>query len=60
MKKDTDYCLAISVQKRVACALYELGSTNELRKLSTLFEMGVNTAGLIIHDFCNIIIDLLF
>ncbi|CAF1039448.1 unnamed protein product, partial [Rotaria sordida] len=57
-KNDTNYRAAIPVEKRIACALYALGSSSELRTISNLFGIGVNTTGLIVHEFCNTIIDL--
>ncbi|CAF0950124.1 unnamed protein product [Rotaria sordida] len=57
-KNDTNYRAAIPVEKRIACVLYALGSSSELRTISHLFGIGVNTTGLIVHEFCNTIIDL--
>ena len=57
-KKDINYRAAIPVEKRIACALYALGSSSELRTISNLFGIAVNTTGLILHQFCSTIIDL--
>lgn len=59
-KMNTNYRAAISVEKRVCCALYTLESTSELRTISHLFRVGGSTAGLIIHEFCTVLIDLVF
>jgi hypothetical protein len=57
-KNDTNYRAAVLVDKRVACTLYVLGSSNELRTISDLFGIGISTIGLIIHEFCSVLIDL--
>ncbi|CAF2774815.1 unnamed protein product [Rotaria sp. Silwood2] len=57
-KQDTNYRAAIPVQKRIACALYILGSTCELRTVSNLLGIGINTAGVLLHEFCDVMIDL--
>ncbi len=59
-KSDTNYRAAVPVEKRVACALYALGSTSELRTISNLFGLGVSTTSNIIHEFCSVLIDFYF
>ncbi|CAF1470821.1 unnamed protein product [Rotaria magnacalcarata] len=59
-RRDTVLRLAIPVDKRLACALYSLGSTSELRTVAHLFGIGKSTAASILHDFCNILVELFF
>jgi hypothetical protein len=59
-KKDTILRPSIPVQKRIAVALYALGSTSELRTIGNLFGIGKNTAGLLLHEFCCTLVDILF
>ncbi|CAF3340251.1 unnamed protein product [Rotaria sp. Silwood2] len=59
-KQDTVLRSAVPVDKRLACALYSLGSTSELRTIAHLFGIGKCTAANILHDFCDIIVELFF
>ncbi|CAF1537989.1 unnamed protein product [Rotaria magnacalcarata] len=59
-KSDTNYRSAIPIEKRLACALYTLGSSSELRTMGHLFGIGKSTAGEILHDICAALIDLFF
>ena len=59
-KQDTTLRSAISAEKRLACALYSLGSTSELRTVAHLFGIGKSTVAKILHEFCNVIVELFF
>ncbi|CAF2520751.1 unnamed protein product [Rotaria sp. Silwood2] len=59
-KKNTILREAIPVQKRIACALYTLGSTSELHTIANLFGIGKTTAALILHEFCHTLVNSLF
>ncbi|CAF3219914.1 unnamed protein product [Rotaria sp. Silwood2] len=59
-KDDTKFRLTISVEKRICCALYCLGSSSELRTIGNLFGIGKSTVGKILHEFCGIIIEVFF
>ncbi|CAF4211088.1 unnamed protein product, partial [Rotaria sordida] len=59
-KKDTVLRLAIPVDKRVACALYLLGTTGELRTIGHLFGIGKCSAANILHSFCSVIVEIYF
>ncbi|CAF3863201.1 unnamed protein product [Rotaria sordida] len=59
-KKDTVLRPAIPVDKRLACALYLLGSTCELRTVAHLFGIGKSTAAQLLHDFCEVFVNLFF
>ena len=59
-KKTTALRTAISVHKRIACALYTLGTTSELRTIAHLFGVGKTTVASIVHEFCNAIVNILF
>ncbi|CAF0853809.1 unnamed protein product [Rotaria sordida] len=59
-KKDTVLRPAIPVDKRLACALYLLGSTCELRTVAHLFGIGKSTAAQLLHDFCEVLVNLFF
>lgn len=57
-KEDTVLRIAIPVDKRVACALYSLGTTSELRTIGHLFGIGKCTVANILHEFCSIIVEI--
>ena len=59
-RKDTNYRACISVERRICCALYSLGSSSELRTIGNLFGIGKSTAGEILHDFCAVLTELFF
>lgn len=59
-RQDTLLRSAIPTDKRVACALYCLGSTGELRTIAHLFGIGRSTAANILHEFTQVIVDLFF
>ena len=48
---------AIPVEKRVATALWRLGTNVEYKTISHLFGVGVLTACVIVHDLCKSIVD---
>ncbi|XP_067648012.1 uncharacterized protein [Eurosta solidaginis] len=52
-KKDTNYRNAIPLEKRVAIALYALGSSSEYRSIASLFGVGKATVCKILIEFCN-------
>lgn len=54
MKKlDTRFRKAIPLKKRIAIALYTLGSSSEFRTISNLFGVGKATVTQIMEDFCR-------
>ncbi|CAF2893685.1 unnamed protein product [Rotaria sp. Silwood2] len=59
-KQDTKLRFSIPVEKRLACALYSLGSTSELRTVAHLFGIGKSTVAKILHEFCNVVVQLFF
>ena len=59
-RQDTALRLAISIEKRVACALYTLGSTSELRTIAHLFGIGRSTAANLLYEFTEILVELFF
>ncbi|XP_067633791.1 uncharacterized protein [Eurosta solidaginis] len=52
-KADTNWRTAISLQKRVAIALFTLGSAAEYRVVSELFGVGKSTVCAIFLEFCE-------
>lgn len=52
-KSDNNMRLCIPLKKRVAIALYALGSSTEYRTVARLFGVGRSTVGEIVLDFCN-------
>ena len=59
-KKNTNFHPCISVEKKVCCALYALGSTAELRTIANLFGIGKSTARQLLQHFCSILVDIFF
>ena len=59
-RNDTILRRAVPVEKRIACALYALGSTSELRTVANLFGLGKSTTGELLHEFCSTIVDVFF
>ena len=59
-KSDTKFRASVPVDKVVCCALYLIGSSAELKTVSNLFGIGKSTASEILHNFCNITIELFF
>ncbi|XP_017475959.1 PREDICTED: putative nuclease HARBI1 isoform X1 [Rhagoletis zephyria] len=52
-KSDTNMREAIPLEKRVAIALYALGSSSEYRTIANMFGVGKATVCKILLDFCN-------
>ncbi|XP_039969586.1 uncharacterized protein LOC126765085 [Bactrocera neohumeralis] len=52
-KSNSNTRLCIPLQKRVAIALYALGSSAEYRTVASLFGVGRTTVGEIVVDFCK-------
>lgn len=52
-KEDTLFRKAIPLQKRIAIALYTLGSSGEFRTISNLFGVGKSTVCKILDEFCQ-------
>lgn len=50
---------AVSVQKRVAAALYKLCSSAEDRTVANLFDLGRWTVNRIYREFCDIVVEAL-
>ncbi|CAF3550803.1 unnamed protein product [Rotaria socialis] len=59
-KNETQLRSAIPVEKRICCALYNLGSESELRTIGHLFGIGKSTAGEILHEFRATVVDSFF
>ncbi|XP_070068180.1 putative nuclease HARBI1 [Drosophila takahashii] len=55
-KKDTNWRAAIPLEKRIAIALYTLGSSSEYRSVGRLFGVAQNTVCKILHEFCGALI----
>lgn len=54
-KEDSNCRKAIPLEKRVAIALYALGSSAEYRSLANLFGVGKSTVGKILKEFCILV-----
>lgn len=54
-RKDTFWRLSIPLEKRLAIALYTLGSSSEYRTIGSLFGVGRTTVGEIVIDVCSAI-----
>lgn len=52
-KMDTNFKPSIPLEKRVAIALYCLGSSSEYRTIANLFGVGKATVGEILIEFCE-------
>ena len=50
---------AVSVETRVAIALWRLGTNVEYRTISHLFRVGISSACVIVHEVCRAIVDVL-
>lgn len=55
-KQDTKFRNAIPLEKRIAIALYTLGSSSEYRTIGRLFGVSPNSVCNILHEFCRAII----
>ncbi|XP_075154536.1 uncharacterized protein LOC142228101 [Haematobia irritans] len=58
-KQDTCFRLAIPLEKRIAIALYALGSSAEYRTIGRLFGVSASSVCNILHEFCKIVIKVL-
>lgn len=54
-RQDTTWRTAIPLEKRVAIALYALGSSAEYRTVASLFGVGRSTVGEIVLEVCKVI-----
>lgn len=52
-KEDTNMRKSISLDKRIAVALYAIGSSSEYRTIGNLFGIGRTTVGELVNDFCE-------
>lgn len=52
-RKNTNYRKAITLEKRLAIALYALGSSAEYRTIGNMFGVGKSTVGRILIEFCH-------
>ena len=52
-KQDTPFRPSIPLEKRIAIALYALGSSAEYRTVSSLFGVGLSTVSTIVLDFAK-------
>nr|XP_044249549.1 uncharacterized protein LOC123002893 [Drosophila takahashii] len=55
-KRNTNWRDAIPLEKRIAIALYTLGSSAEYRAVARLFGVAHNTVCKILHEFCRAVI----
>ncbi|XP_062557829.1 putative nuclease HARBI1 [Armigeres subalbatus] len=55
-KEDTCWRWAISLEKRIAIAMYALGSSAEYRTVASLFGVGRTTVGELVLEFCDAVI----
>uniref|UniRef100_A0A336MZF5 CSON010726 protein n=1 Tax=Culicoides sonorensis TaxID=179676 RepID=A0A336MZF5_CULSO len=58
-KQDTIFRKAISLEKRIAVALYTLGSSSEFRTVANLFGIGKSTVTKILEDFTHEVVSAL-
>ena len=56
-KQETNYRDTIPLEKRIAIALYALGSSSEYRTIANLFGVGRTTVGEIVMDFCREVVN---
>jgi len=55
-KRDTNYRNAIPLDKRIAIAVYSLGSSTEYRTIGRLFGVAPKTVCKIFHEFCKAVV----
>ncbi|KAL7740206.1 hypothetical protein ACLKA6_003910 [Drosophila palustris] len=55
-KKDTNFRNAIPLEKRIAIALYTLGSSAEYRAIGSMFGVSSNSVCNILHEFCRALV----
>lgn len=58
-KMDTNYRIAVPLQKRVAVALWKLATNAEYRSVSHLFGVGISTACDCLKEFCSSVEEIL-
>lgn len=58
-KNDTRFRIAIPLEKRIAIAMYTLGSSSELRTISNLFGVGKTTVSNILQEFCQEVVKIM-
>lgn len=58
-KQDTNFRRSIPLDKRVAIALYSLGSSCEYRTIANIFSVGRTTVGEIVLEFCDAVCEIL-
>jgi len=56
-KLNTNYRTSIPVNQHIACALYTLRSSSELRTISHVFGIGKSTVREILHEFCLVVVN---
>ncbi|XP_065356594.1 uncharacterized protein LOC135950976 [Calliphora vicina] len=56
-KKDTNCRKSIPLEKRVAIALYTLGSSSEYLTIGRLFGVSTSSVCIILHEFCRAVIE---
>ena len=49
----------LSVEQRVAISLWRLGTNVEYRTISHLFGVGISTVCVVLHDFCQSVVDVM-
>uniref|UniRef100_A0A1B0D945 Uncharacterized protein n=1 Tax=Phlebotomus papatasi TaxID=29031 RepID=A0A1B0D945_PHLPP len=59
MRIDTVFREAIPVRKRIAVALYALGSSAEYRTIANVFGLGTGTVAELVLEFCHVVVYLL-
>ncbi|XP_055908916.1 uncharacterized protein LOC129943465 [Eupeodes corollae] len=50
---DTNFRKCIPLKKRIAIAIYTLGSSAEYRTVAAIFGVGTSTVGMILKEFCR-------
>ena len=57
LRHESTFRETVPVEKRVAIALWRLGTNVEYRTISHLFGVGVSTACIIVHEVCTAIVE---
>ena len=57
--QDTQFCRAVSVERRIAITLWCLATCSEYRTIGHLFGVSRSTVCVIVHDTCNAIVSTL-
>lgn len=58
-KADTRFKAAIPLEKRIAIALYALGSSSEYRSVANIFGVGKSTVANLVVEFCTAVVDVM-